>query len=34
MENYSLSDLAAVTGNEGFGNGCGWWIIIFSGIGN
>lgn len=25
MENYSLSDIAAVTGNEGMG---GWWMII------
>ena len=29
MDNYSLSDIAAVTGNEGFGGGMGgWWMII------
>jgi len=40
-EGYSLSDIAAVTGNEGFGgNGFGgWWIILlflfaFGGWGN
>lgn len=33
MENYSLSDIAAVTGNEGFGGmGGGWlaWILLFA----
>lgn len=28
MENYSLSDIAAVTGNEGMGGMGGWWLII------
>lgn len=28
MENYSLADIAAATGNEGFGGMGGWWIII------
>jgi hypothetical protein len=29
MDNMSLSDIAAVTrGNEGFGDGNGWWIIL------
>lgn len=27
MDNYSLSDIAAVTGNEGFGMGGGGWIV-------
>ena len=28
-EGYSLADIAAATGNEGFGSGNGaWWIII------
>ena len=30
--NYSLSDIAAATGNrnnDGFGDGNGWWIILF-----
>lgn len=33
MDNYSLSDIAAVTGNEGFGGmGGGWfaWILLFA----
>lgn len=33
MDNYSLSDIAAVTGNEGFGGmGGGWlaWILVFA----
>lgn len=29
MDNYSLADIRAVTdGNDGFGGGCGWWIIL------
>lgn len=28
MDNYSLSDIAAVTGNEGMGGMGGWWMII------
>lgn len=28
MENYTLSDIAAVSGNEGFGGNSAWWIII------
>ena len=33
MDNYSLSDVAAVTRNNGYGDGCGygmggWWMII------
>lgn len=28
MDNYSLSDIAAVSGNEGFGGTGGWWIIL------
>ena len=27
MDNYSLSDIAAVSGNEGFGGMGGWWIL-------
>ena len=31
--NYSLADIAAATGgnrnNDGFGDGNGWWIILF-----
>lgn len=36
MDNYSLSDIAAVTGNEGFGGmGGGWivWILLFALLG-
>jgi len=29
MENYSLSDLSAVTGGGGFGNNSAWLIILF-----
>lgn len=28
MENYSLSDIAAITNNEGFGNGNSAWVLI------
>lgn len=28
MDSYSLSDIAAATGNEGFGGMGGWWIIL------
>jgi hypothetical protein len=31
--NYSLADIAAATGgnrsNDGFGDGNGWWLILF-----
>lgn len=27
-EGYSLSDIAAVSGNDGFGGNCSWWIIV------
>lgn len=28
MDNYSLSDIAAVSGNEGWGGMGGWWVIL------
>ena len=35
MSDYSLSDIAAATGNEGFGGGGSWlaWILIFAMLG-